>query len=298
MFGDIMKNVIYSFYKEIKDNDIRDNSYFSGDTLSKSEKTKLQFIKYKDKLINSKKDYAKICNADFILFDDVEKIYDNDEFDSVNFYKHYLMEKLLKDYDNILYLDFDVVPNTNESFFDVHDMNKINVHAINATKHKSWSYEALNSKHDYEFVMRVHFDKYHMYCKALCKQSMLIIDDIYNNDFHIANTGIIGGSAESLSQIKMTERYDEILNRLNTAKEEKYFGENVTRHFFANNEVFFSYILDRFKPEWNNLSSDWHYCHYKVSDEDKLHDIYNKIKVRKAKLIHVIDKNFDLIYNV
>ena len=286
-----MTNVIYSFYTEIEDNDTRNNSYFYGDKITKAEKTKSQFAKYKNRLINSKTDYARICDAEFILFDDVP----NKDFDSINFYKHKLMEELIKDYDNVLYLDFDVIPNTNESFFKVHDMNKINVHAVNSTKKNTWSNEAINSKHDYEYVMKVHFDRYHMYSKAMCKLAMLTIDDIYSQDYHVANTGIVGGSSEVLNQIKMSERMNELNNVLQLAKEEEYFGKNITKYFFANNEVFFSYILDKYNLNWYNLPFEWHHYHYHTPNKYK---IFYKDELSKSKMIHMIDKDFGLIYDV
>jgi len=310
MFGDTMKNVIYSFYTDIEDNSLRNNSHFYGDKISKAEKTKSQFIKYKNRLLNSKKDYAKMCDADFIFFDDIP----DKDFDSINFYKHKLMEDLIKDYDNILYLDFDVIPNTNESFFKVHDMTKINVHAVNSTKKNTWSNETQYFWKRHEIgktsnigtkekpimmtpnrIIKMHFDKYHMYCKALCKLSMLSIDNIFSNDYHIANTGIVGGSSESLSQIKMTERMNEIKKVFNNAIVECPFDEAYTKHFFINNEVFFSYILDRYNLNWYNLSFEWHHYHYHMPNE---HKIYYKNKLLKAKLIHMIDKDFGLVYDV
>jgi len=290
MFGDIMTNVIYSFYTEINDK-LRNHYNFYGDKISKAEKTKSQFIKYKNRLINSKTDYARICDADFILFDDIPE----DNFDSINFYKHKLMEDLLKEYDNVLYLDFDVIPNTNESFFKVHNMNKINVHAINSTKKNTWSNEALNCKESFEYIAEKYLDKYHMYSKAMCKLAMLAIDDIYSQDYHVVNTGIVGGSSESLSQIKMSKRIDELNELLNIVKKEEYFGTNITKHFFENNEVFFSYILDKYNLDWYNLPFEWHHYHFHMPNE---HKIFYRNKLLKSKMIHMIDKDFGLIYDV
>ena len=45
-------------------------------------------------------------------------------YNIVNFYKIHLLYELSKKYDDILYLDFDVVPTTNQSFFDVWDLSK------------------------------------------------------------------------------------------------------------------------------------------------------------------------------
>ena len=42
----------------------------------------------------------------------------------VNFYKIYLLYKFSSKYDEILFLDFNVVPNTKENFFEVWDLSK------------------------------------------------------------------------------------------------------------------------------------------------------------------------------
>ena len=166
-----MKNLIFSIYASIKDNTTRSQTFFENDSITKSQRTHTQFEKYKQQLIESKKSYADQCGADFVLVESIDKQFFNDEFDSINFYKHHLIEKFCKSYDNILYLDFDVIPNTTQSFFQQHDMDKINVHAVNATKQNTWHTHAKQSKHDYNAVMNTHFDRYHMYCKANCKNA-------------------------------------------------------------------------------------------------------------------------------
>ena len=45
-------------------------------------------------------------------------------YNIINFYKIFLLYKFSSKYDQILYLDFDVVPNTKENFFEVFDLSK------------------------------------------------------------------------------------------------------------------------------------------------------------------------------
>ena len=79
------------------------------------------------------------------------------EFDIINLYKIHLWEELGKTYDNVLYFDFDVIPNTTESFFEKFDMNKICVHAINSTIENTWSAQDVKKykrkKVDFETIM-------------------------------------------------------------------------------------------------------------------------------------------------
>ena len=97
-----MKNLIFSIYVPITERSIRTNTYFEDGGVSKSQTTKTQFEKYKHKLIEVKRQYAEQCGADFVLIEHVDQQFFNDEFDSINFYKHHLIEKFCNDYDNIL----------------------------------------------------------------------------------------------------------------------------------------------------------------------------------------------------
>ena len=119
---------------------LRDDEHYYGDFGK-------QFLSHSDisVLLKNHKEYAKKCNADYKVFVDDEKWlefkkkYEQYQFDAINLYKIYVLEKLTDSYDNILYLDLDVIPNTDQSFFEVFDMNKINVHAPNAKVENVWS---------------------------------------------------------------------------------------------------------------------------------------------------------------
>ena len=116
-----MKNVIFSIYVDIEKDNLETLEGYLGDEMSRSHRTKHQLAAYKDQLIQCKQQYALLCDADFILYTD-DALYkqflndvkhlNNEEFDKINFYKIYLMEKLANKYDNVLYLDLDVVPTT------------------------------------------------------------------------------------------------------------------------------------------------------------------------------------------
>ena len=287
-----MKNVIFSFHAKIEDNQTRKESYFHDDTMNKSDRTHLQFTKYKQRLIDCKKKYAEQCDADFIFYDTIEKQFLNDQFDSINFYKHYLIKQLCQKYDNVLYLDFDVIPNTTQSFFTQHDMNKINVFAVNSTKQNVWTSDAKLSRHDYAKTMRIHFGRYHMYCKAVCKLAMLSVDNIYNNDYHIANTGIIGGSAEALQKVDVIDNLDLCMDKLQQAKKENMFGDELTEYFFPNNEVFFSYLLEKNNIAWNNLPPAWHTVIYRTRKQT-IND--TKLLIKNANMVHIIGKDFGIM---
>lgn len=278
-----MKNVIYSFYIDIEPNN------------SKHTNTKNKLKSYYSDLLNVKKDYAKKCNAEFIMFgqdevyDKFKSKYNLYEFDTLNFYKHFLYENLFEKYDNILYLDFDVIPNTNQSFFEEFDMSKINVRSVNSTIENTWSKDAKFNRDektkDHDYIINTHFDKYSMYIKALAKQSMLFVNDIYDVTYEVINTGIICASSKILKQVQLMKNLDNLINLLNKAKSEEYFGNTISSMYEPNNETFFTYLLEKNNLNWNNLPKTWHDMLLKNDD------------ISNSYMIHVINKKFESYFN-
>lgn len=284
-----MKNIIYSIYIENKEPNLNEKHQF----------TKTQLKKHYEKLVDVKKEYAKHCNAEYRVYENdtfyqkFKKKFEGFEFDIINLYKIYLWEELGKDYDNVLYLDLDVIPNTTENFFETFDMNKICVYSPNATKENVWTKTMLKNYkkniHSFEYLI-TKTDKYNEYVKAMCKRAMLAIDNIFSNDYLIANTAILGGNSNAIKKLRYTERLNEMIDVLNKAKEEKFFGEEISKLFFANNEIFVHYLLDKDNIDWYNLPKEWHTY---LMKKDK---ITNDIK--SAKMIHLINKRFEELWEV
>ena len=296
LYGGLMKNIIYSIYIENDDTNLID----------RHQVTKVQLKKHFQKLLDVKKEYAKHCNAEYRLYENdaywqkFKKKYNVYQFDTINLYKIHLWEELGKTYDNVLYFDFDVVPNTTESFFEKFDLNKICVHAINSTQENTWSQSDIKKfkKNDVDFETIMSYkDRYNMYVKAMCKKAMLAIDNNFDTNYLIPNTAILGGNSNIIKELKFTERLDDMLTVLKQVKEEKLFGENISKLFFANNEVFFQYLLDKYKIEFYNLPYEWHT--YLMEAGGKFaNDEISKETISKAKLIHLINKRFEELWKV
>src|SRR5210317_1972620 len=109
MLGNGVKRIIFSIYTDRVDNHTSATKY-----------KKKQFIQYKDAIIESHKAYAKTCNADYELFTTSTTDYNNIQFEKI-----FKLEELSQQYDEVLYFDFDIVPNTAVSFFDYFDLDKI-----------------------------------------------------------------------------------------------------------------------------------------------------------------------------
>ena len=284
-----MKNIIYSIYIENKEPNLSEKHQF----------TKTQLKKHYEKLVDVKKEYAKHCNAEYRVYNNdtyyqkFKKKFDGFEFDIINLYKIYLWEELGKEYDNVLYLDLDVIPNTTENFFETFDMNKICVYSPNATKENVWTKTMLKNYkkniHSFEYLI-TKTDKYNEYVKAMCKRAMLAIDNKFDTDYLIANTAILGGNSSAISKLRYTERLDEMSYTLKKAKEEQFFGETISKLFFANNEIFVHYLLDKDNIDWYNLPKEWHT--YLMKNDKITSDL------KSVKMIHLINKRFEELWNV
>ena len=284
-----MKNIIYSIYIENKEPNLSEKHQF----------TKTQLEKHYEKLVDVKKEYAKHCNAEYRVYENdtfyqkFKKKFEGFEFDIINLYKIYLWEELGKEYDNVLYLDLDVIPNTTENFFETFDMNKICVYSPNATKENVWTKTMLKNYkkniHSFEYLI-TKTDKYNEYVKAMCKRAMLATDNKFDTDYLIANTAILGGNSSAISKLRYTERLDEMSYTLKKAKEEQFFGETISKLFFANNEIFVHYLLDKDNIDWYNLPKEWHT--YLMKNDKITSDL------KSVKMIHLINKRFEELWNV
>ena len=112
-----MKRVIFTSYDDLKTND-----------LSKLDSTaKNQIAEYFDRLVENKKSYAHSINVDFKLYHNTMKdffVSNELEFTKVNLYKHHLMHELAKEYDEVMYVDMDVVFNTTKNVFKELELDK------------------------------------------------------------------------------------------------------------------------------------------------------------------------------
>ena len=284
-----MKTIIYSIYIENNEPNLSEKHQF----------TKKQLEKHYEKLVYIKNEYAKLCNAEYRVYNNdtyyqkFKKKFDGFEFDIINLYKIYLWEELGKEYDNVLYLDLDVIPNTTENFFETFDMNKICVYSPNAIKENVWTKTMLKNYkkniHSFDYLM-TKTDKYNEYVKAMCKRAMLAIDNKFDTDYLIANTAILGGNSNAIKKLRYTERLNEMVDVLNKAKEEKFFGEEISKLFFANNEIFVHYLLDKDNIDWYNLPKEWHT--YLMKKDEITTDI------KSAKMIHLINKRFEELWTI
>ena len=198
-----MKRIIYSIYTSTVDPHKSSTDY-----------KKAQFEKYKHCLEKTHKDYAYMCNADYDLEITPETDYDKIQFDKIK-----KLQYLIKYYDEVLYLDFDVVPTTNKNIFDYFDFSKICSYGLERVPIKKKMMWALKNDS---------FDSMNMFVKTCAKNAMLLLDGI-NGTNNIINTGVIGGNKESIEKLNFINKFDEMVSILEEAKEDNLYPTEINR---------------------------------------------------------------------
>ena len=278
-----MKRVIYSLYVDVPAKEHFGNSKIKSDTIEKASLTVNAFKKHYDKLIETKITYAEYCEADFMMFE-YDLRYQKFEkkllkvcpeltgYEVVNFYKIHVLEELSKDYDEILYLDFDVIPFTDESFFDVWDLTRgicvysNNDHVINN----------VNVSHSIRSPSAKFFN-----CQAM------LIEKGLSSKNDVINTGIIGARKEDIQKLDFFGKFKDTINLMTQLRKDTsgLYPQNIIDMFRYDNETIFSY-----KREVNKVTIQWL--------DDKWHYFLDNQKFipKGTKLVHCICKDFDLVW--
>ena len=278
-----MKRVIYSVYVNVPPKEHFGNSKNQHDTVDKANVTINAFEKHYDKLVECKLTYAEYCESEFIMFTDDEQYRqfkrnflldfpELTEYEVINFYKIHLLTDLARKYDEILYLDFDVVPLTDEVFFDVWDLSK----GICIYNNNKQVIRNRNVSHSIRSPSAKYFN-----CQAM------LIDGSYNPRNDVINTGIIGARKEDVISLDYFGKFKDtidLMTKLRTEENDLY-PQNIIDMFRYDNETIFSY-----KREINNINIQWL--------DDKWHYFFDKQGYipRETRFVHAICKDFDKVW--
>ena len=278
-----MQTVIYSLYIDIPAEEHYGNSTIKFDTTEKASVTVNAFKKHYEKLKYSKEKYAKEIGADFIMFEydeqykTFEKNFTKDfpeftGYEVVNFYKIHLLDELSKKYDNILYLDFDAVPLTSDSFFDTWDLSK-GICVYNNNSHVRKDYNTIQG-------IRSPTAKYFN-----CHAMLLNYGLNPNND--VINTGIIGARKEDIQKLNYFGKFRDVIDMMTNLINERggLYPDNIVDMFRYDNETIFS-----FKTKVNQVNIQWldNKWHYFLDTQ--------KFIPEETKIVHAISKDFDLVW--
>ena len=282
-----MKRAIYSIYIDVPAKEHYGKSKHRNDTPERAKITVNAFKKHYKRLIESKRNYANTIGATFVMFEN-DKRYQTFEknlrkdfpeltgYEIVNFYKIHLLYELAKKYDEILYLDFDAVPVTKDSFFDVWDIqNHIAVYNNNTMINKKMA-----PLDEVKYGIRSPSAKYYN------AQAMLIDKGLDpNND--VINTGIIGASKEQILKLDFFGDFKDtidLMTKLRNSKPDLY-PQNIIDMFRYDNETIFSYKVRMNKIGIQWLDRRWHYFF------DEQHFI-----PKETKIVHCVCKDFNVVW--
>lgn len=278
-----MKRVIYSVYVEVPAKEHFGASKNRHDTVEKADITVNAFKKHYDRLVESKLTYAEYCEAEFIMYeyDDQYKTFEKNfkkdfpeltGYEVINFYKIHLLYELAKKYDEILYLDFDAVPVTDESFFEAWDLSK----GICVYNNNNYVDRNREVKHSIRSPSAKFFN-----CQAM------LIEKGLNPNNDVINTGIIGARKEDIFKLDFFGGFKDTMELMTKLRviDDGMYPENIRDMFRYDNETIFSYKreINQIKLQW--LDDQWHYFF------DKQGFIPDS-----AKIVHCVCKDFDLVW--
>tara|TARA_Y100000996_G_scaffold325385_1_gene261454 strand:+ start:2533 stop:3387 length:855 start_codon:yes stop_codon:yes gene_type:complete len=281
-------NVVYSIYIDINEKNLDNPGWWENGVQIKTNKsleTKLAFLRNYEKLNQVKKDYAESIGADYILFENDNQYKDYfksfkknypqiSEYDVVNFYKQFLMLKMAEKYDNVCYLDFDVIPNTKEDIFKAH---KIDTHFACAENNSLAVWGKIIDSNRYNTCIRNPASKY-WNCHAM------LFQEGYEPETDVFNTAIMVSSSKIINQLNYFGNFDETLKLMSFVKNDKnsIYPHNIKRVFGYDNETVFAYKRIVNEIEIDYITDDWH---WRVDT-----DIWKE----DAKMFHVMNKKFGL----
>ena len=270
-----MNRLIFSLYVEVPDNQFVDN-------VETNLNTKKQMNENHQRLIDCKKEYADSIGVDFVMVNKYLDYYDEMKskypflttYNIINFYKIYLLYKFSSKYDEILYLDFDVVPNTKENFFEVWDLSK-GVAVLNNND------KVLRMSQITETTQTIRSPT----AKYYNTQAMLL-DMGMKTENDVINTGIIGINKSNLFKLGYFNNFDQDMIKMTQLRfDTSVFPKKIVDYFGYDNETLFGVKLKQ-----NDVSVQWL--------DDKWHYFFdNWLFIPKdTKLIHAINKRFDIVW--
>ena len=231
--------------------------------------------------------YAELCGVDYFLFeyDDRYQEYQYQfkvkypfitTYNMINEYKIHLLYELANKYDEVLYLDFDTIPMTNESFFDVWDLR-----AGLAIMHNNQEIrQSGQTLFDIKGTIRSPSAKYF--------NAMAMLEETDQDpQCNVVNTGIIGATKEHLERLGFFHDIKTTYDIMHYLRSDEYksdcmYPKNITDTFGFDNETIFSYkiVSNEVPVQW--LDRKWHYFY-----DTELHI------PKDTKIIHAINKEFD-----
>jgi hypothetical protein len=269
-----------------KDADRRAALDESDHRIDRAMETKDKIAAYNYPLQWHQNKYASICGADYKCYRFDKQFLEYYRYCKgihnklpmyhiVNYYKHHLMHKLSYEYDEVFYMDIDVIPRTEDNIFEVHDMSKLWAKNNNELAEWGKDWDLAN----YNRCDRNPATKY-WNCYAL------LMEDFLDPENDVTNTGTVIGGSEVIQSMAWNDEFESMVEKMKLLQddEESMFPEALRSRFAFDNETMFSYLVKSKELNYDTLADEWH---GRLPDEG--------IDPR-IKMVHAINKKFEFFF--
>ena len=282
-------NIIFSIFIDIPEDKLDNPGWYENGVQIKTDKslnTKNTLYNNRVELERRQREYAESLDVEYRLLGNDKEYKDFckymkdypmiSEYDIINFYKHWAMKTFTENYDQVCYLDFDVVPNTNENVFNtiqsgfaVADSNDL----------AAWGKNISATK--YNTCIRNPSSKY-------WNTYAMLLEDGLEPENDVFNTGIMVAGYNVIQKLGYFHEFEKTLDLMTYLKEEEdsIHPPNIQRVFNYDNETVFSYLVKKREIDIDWLSKEWHY----IVDQPK-----KEMVDTRAKLYHVINKKVEWV---
>lgn len=295
-----MKRIIFSIYIDIPEKELDWQPPFKGETESKNDKSKREFALYKNWLAERQRSYADSIGIEYRLYeyDDQWKAFDSEykqkypfltTYNIVNFYKIHLMYVLKEEFDEILYLDLDVLPITQENFFDAWNLTA----GIVIRAERPYAIGVQDELDNPDTIRRLEADrldgrKYASVRSPTAKywNSRAMMQELTfqaPKEICVFNTGIVGITKTQLEELNYFDKFDEYLEIMTELREDEFslWPKYIQEIFGWDNETLFAVKCYENNVKINKINRKWHW----------FMDNFNFVP-EKTAFIHIINKEF------
>ena len=281
--------IIFSIFIDIPEDKLDNPGWYEKGVQVKTDKslqTKNALYNNRVELERRQREYAESLNVEYRLLGNDKEYKDFckymkdypmiSEYDIINFYKHWAMKNFAENYEQVCYLDFDVVPNTDENVFNIIQSGFGVAHSNDLAE---WGKNISSTK--YNTCIRNPSSKYWNTYAMLLEDDMEPENDVFN-------TGIMVAGYNIIQELGYFHEFDKTLDLMTYLKEEEdsIHPPNIQRIFNYDNETVFSYLVKKRDIGIDWLPNEWHY----IVDHPK-----KEMVDTRAKLYHVINKKVEWV---
>ena len=289
--------IIFTVHVDIDEANLDNPGGFSLKTgeqfqTTKSLDTKNALNVWAGDLIKNQSQYAMKIGADYVVRQNDKDYRDFhnmvaeqhpqiSEYDVINFYKHWLMSFYADRYDEVCYVDLDVVFNTEDNIFEAHDIH--NKFACRESNDEAEFGKKLPAPL-YDRCIRNPASKYWNAFAMLLDSGLSRAEA----DTDVFNTGIMIASADLVKKLDYFGNLNQVLEDMEYLKTDTtIFHPNIVRSFNYDNETVFAY-----KRVVNSVDIEYiHQCWHYILQEGTVID-------PDAKVYHVIHKRFEELEHI